>query len=411
MLTLEQKEIKLGLQENWQQFSWLVLVTGFVGGMVGIERTLLPQLAEEEFHIASTSAVLSFIVAFGITKALTNYFTGALANKLGRRKLLIIGWLIGLPIPWILMYATSWNLIIVANILLGLNQGLTWSSTVVMKIDLVGEKNRGLAMGLNEFAGYLAVGLVALLTGYLASRYGLRPYPFLIGVVFSVLGLLISTFIIKDTAHHVAVAETASDDKLRLRHVFRDTTLFNRNLSSITQAGLVNNLNDGMVWGLLPVLLSNRGFSLTEVGLVTAVYPGVWGFGQLFTGRLSDFVSRKVLLFWGMLLQGITLLLLAGAAALNQFIILAAFLGLGTALVYPTFLVAISENTNPGQRAESLGVFRLWRDMGYAVGALITGFLAEYYGLLSPLFFIGGLTLLSAMVIKFRMVSGRSSAN
>ncbi|WP_245590557.1 MFS transporter [Adhaeribacter aquaticus] len=398
---VETKSIKLGLRENWQQFAWLVLVTGFVGGMVGMERTLLPQLAESVFHIASTSAVLSFIVAFGITKAITNYFTGALANKLGRRNLLIIGWVIGLPIPWILMYTHSWNLVVLANILLGLNQGLTWSSTVVMKMDLVGEKNRGMAMGLNEFAGYLAVGLVALLTAYLASRFGLRPYPFMIGVVFSVLGLLVSLFIIKDTQFHVAAAKVA--DNLQLRRVFWDTTLFNRNLSAVTQAGLVNNLNDGMAWGLLPVLLANRGLHLTEIGLVTAIYPGVWGIGQLFTGRLADFVSRKSLLFWGMLLQGISLMLLVWATSLNQFIMISFFLGLGTALVYPTFMIAISENTNPAQRPESLGVFRLWRDLGYAIGALLTGVLLAYSGVSATIFAIAGFTVFSALVIQFRM--------
>lgn len=400
---METKTIKLGLRENWHQFSWLVLVTGFVGGMVGMERTLLPQLAESVFHIASTSAVLSFIVAFGITKAITNYFTGALANKLGRRNLLIIGWVIGLPIPWILMYTHSWNLVVLANILLGLNQGLTWSSTVVMKMDLVGEKNRGMAMGLNEFAGYLAVGLVALLTAYLAASFGLRPYPFMIGVVFSVLGLLVSLFIIKDTRFHVAATKT--DGNLQLRWVFWDTTLFNRNLSAVTQAGLVNNLNDGMTWGLLPVLLASRGLHLTEIGLVTAIYPGVWGIGQLFTGRLADFISRKSLLFWGMFMQGISLMLLVWATSLNQFILISFLLGLGTALVYPTFMIAISENTNPAQRPESLGVFRLWRDLGYAIGALLTGVLLVYSGVSGTIFAIAALTVFSAFIIQFRMQS------
>lgn len=271
-------EIKLGLKNNWQQFSLLVLINAFVGGMIGLERSILPQIAEVDFALAAKTAILSFIIVFGFTKAITNYFTGILANKIGRKNLLVIGWIFALPIPFILIQANSWNWIIFANILLGINQGLTWSSTVVMKIDLVGEKDRGLAMGINESAGYLAVGTVAFLTGWIASEYGLRPYPFYLGFVFAGLGLLLSWIFIIDTVHHVA-RETASSTIRKLKNIFWETSWKDNNLGSITQAGLVNNLNDGMVWGLLPILLATKGFEITEIAIIVAVYPIVWGFG------------------------------------------------------------------------------------------------------------------------------------
>jgi len=396
------QEVKLGLRNNWRQFVLLVVVNVFVGGMVGLERTILPQLAEERFALTAKTAILSFIVVFGISKAITNYFTGALADRTGRRNLLILGWVLALPIPFLLIYARSWSWIMAANVLLGMNQGLTWSSTVVMKIDLVGEKDRGLAMGLNESAGYLAVGATAFLTGWIAANYGLIPYPFYLGLVFAFLGLFFSVFFVKDTRHHVA-AESRDSTRPMLRNVFWETTWKDPNLGSVSQAGMVNNLNDGMVWGLFPILLAGLGFGLENIGIVAAVYPMVWGFGQLFTGRLADLLPKKGLLFWGMLLQGLSLLLMVWARSFWQFVILSVGLGLGTALVYPTFLAAIASFTNPAQRAESIGVFRLWRDLGYALGAIITGLSADLLGVRASVALIAALTVLSALVIWIRM--------
>lgn len=395
-------EVKLGLKENWKQFSILVIVNAFVGGMVGIERSILPQIAADEFGMLVKTAILSFIVVFGITKAITNYYTGVLANKVGRKNLLIIGWIIALPIPFILMYAPNWNWIVFANVLLGINQGLTWSSTVVMKIDLVGEKNRGLAMGINESAGYLAVGGVAFLTGWIASEYGLRPYPFYLGVGFAILGLIASWLLVKDTIHHLKSEQTVSKVPL-LSNVFWETTWKNPNLGSVSQAGLVNNLNDGMVWGLFPLLLATRGFSIEEIGIIVAVYPSVWGLGQLFTGKLADLFQKKLLLFWGMFLQALALLVMLKATSFSHFVLLSVVLGLGTALVYPTFLAAVADYTHPTQRAKSIGIFRLWRDLGYAVGAVITGIIADTLGLLTSVGTIASLTLISALIILIRM--------
>jgi MFS family permease len=394
--------VRLGLKENWKQFTLLVIVNAFVGGMVGLERSILPQIAEVEFHIAARSAILSFIIVFGITKALTNYLMGALANKFGRKNLLIIGWLIGIPVPFILMFAPGWNWIVAANILLGINQGLTWSSTVVMKIDLVGEKQRGLAMGLNEFAGYIAVAIVAFATGWIASEYGLRPYPFYLGIVLAIAGLLTSWLFIKDTRHHVA-HETSSSTVAKLKNIFWETTWKNKNLGSVTQAGLINNLNDGMAWGLFPILLATKGFTVGQIGIITAVYPAVWGIGQLFTGKMADHFCKKDLLFWGMLLQGLTLVALLFAGTMVHFIILSSLLGWGTAMVYPTFLATVAENTHPADRARSLGIFRFWRDLGYAAGAIITGIIADTAGLNASVLTIGLLTILSALIILLRM--------
>lgn len=396
------KEIKLGLKENRNQFILLVIVNAFVGGMIGLERSILPQIAEKEFHLAVKTAILSFIIVFGITKAITNYFTGSLANKFGRKNLLTIGWIIGIPVPFILMMATNWNWIIVANIFLGINQGLTWSSTVVMKIDLVGEKNRGLAMGLNEFAGYLAVAIVAFFTGWVANEYGLRPYPFYIGIALVFLGLITSWFFIHDTRHHVALESTESKVP-KLKRVFWDTTLFDRNLGSVTQAGLINNLNDGMAWGLFPILLTQKNYSIGEIGIITAIYPAVWGIGQLFTGKMSDHFRKKSMLFWGMLLQGIALLFFVFANSFIDFIVLSSILGWGTAMVYPTFLATIAENTHPIDRAKSIGIFRLWRDLGYAIGAILTGIIADAFGINASIIVIGILTVFSAIIIVARM--------
>ena len=394
--------MQLGLRQNWQQFSLLVLVNAFVGGMVGLERSILPQLALQEFGIASSVAVFFFIVVFGLVKAVSNYYAGHFANQVGRRKLLILGWIFAIPIPFLLMWAPSWNWIIVANVLLGLNQGFAWSSTVTMKVDLVGDKNRGLAMGINEFAGYISVGLVAFLTGWIAQNFGIRPYPFYIGIAFVGMGLGLSIFFVHDTQGHVAAAVGESHVP-RLKSIFWETTWADRNLGSITQAGLVNNLNDGMVWGLFPMLLLSKGFSLAEIGVITAIYPAVWGLGQLGTGKLSDLICQKDLLTYGLLLQAFALIGLIWAVSFSQFAGLSVLLGLGTAMVYPTFLSAIATHTHPLDRAKSLGIFRLWRDSGYAVGALLTGVLSAYFSYSISIASIAGLTVLSAVIVWKRM--------
>lgn len=394
--------VQLGLKENWKQFTLLVIINAFVGGMIGLERTIIPQIAEADFGLAAKTAILSFIVVFGVTKAITNYYTGTLANRLGRKNLLIIGWLFAIPVPIMLIYAPSWNWIMIANILLGINQGLTWSSTVVMKIDLVGEKDRGFAMGLNEFAGYLALAAIAFLTGWIANNYGLRPYPFYVGIGMAIVGLLLSWLFIEDTHKHVMLEATSSNIP-KLKSIFWETTWQHKNLGSITQAGLVNNLNDGMVWGLFPLLLVSKGFDLQQTGIIVATYPAVWGLGQLFTGRLADKYCKKTLLFLGMFLQGIALLGMIEANSFSMFIMLSSLLGIGTAIVYPTFLAAISDYTHPDQRPKSIGIFRLWRDLGYAIGAILTGLIADQFGLVAPILAIGLLTLVSSFIIKFRM--------
>lgn len=395
-------KINLGLKENWAQFSILVVVNAFVGGMVGLERTIFPKFAELEFGVASKTAILSFIIAFGVTKAITNYFTGKLANKVGRKNLLLLGWLIAIPIPFILIYAPSWNWVIFANILLGINQGLTWSSTVVMKIDLVGEKDRGLAMGLNEFSGYLAVGIIAFLSAFIADEYGITPFPFYLGIGMSFIGFFLSWLFVKDTRGFVKKENTTST-RSDLDNVFIETTFKNKTLSSITQAGLVNNLNDGMIWGLLPIILLTMDFGTKDIGIIAAIYPTVWGIGQLFTGKMSDHYSKKSMLFWGMLAQGLAILLLPYSSSYTQLAAIAAFLGLGTALVYPTFLSAIAQVTSPTQRAETIGVFRLWRDLGYAIGAIISGITADMFGVEYAVLLIGVITVASSVIIKCRM--------
>lgn len=405
----QMETIKLGLKENWKQFTLLVIINGFVGGMVGLERSILPQIAEQEFAMAARTAILSFIVVFGIVKAITNYYTGALANRFGRKNLLVAGWIVAIPIPFMLMFAPDWNWIIAANVLLGINQGLTWSSTVVMKIDLVGDKQRGFAMGLNEFAGYLSVAIVAFLSAYIAAEYGIRPYPFYLGIGLVVSGLLGSIFLIKDTRQHVA-AETVASPVARLKHIFSDTSWRHPNLGSVTQAGLVNNLNDGMVWGIFPILLAGKQFDLTEIGIVTAVYPAVWGLGQLFTGKMADKFCKKDMLFSGMFLQALALLAMVWAETMFQFIALSAILGWGTAMVYPTFLATVAENTHPLDRAKSIGIFRLWRDLGYAFGAILTGIIADLFSIQAAILFIGVLTLASALIIQYRMRCGEGNS-
>lgn len=394
--------IKLGLKENWQQFTILVIVNAFVGGMIGMERTIFPQFAESEFGVASKAAILSFITAFGITKALTNYFAGRLANKFGRRNLLIFGWILAVPIPFILISASGWNWVIFANILLGVSQGLTWSSTVVMKIDLVGEKKRGFAMGLNEFAGYFSVGVVAFLTGYIADKFGITPYPFYIGIFISLTGLLITLLWVKDTRAFVH-KESITDNTEQMEKVFIETTFKNKTLSSVTQAGMVNNLNDGMIWGLLPIVLLSLNYNTEDMGLITAVYPAVWGIGQLFTGSMSDVYSKKNMLFLGMLLQGIAILFIPAVSSFLLLSLISIILGLGTALVYPTFLSAVAQAASPAQRAESIGVFRFWRDLGYAIGAIVSGISADLFGMKAAIIIIGMITVISSLIIKLRM--------
>lgn len=396
--------IKLGLKENWKQFTLLVIINAFVGGMIGMERTIFPEFAETQFGISSKTAILSFITAFGITKAIANYYTGKLANRFGRLNLLLFGWLIAIPIPFILIFAPSWSWIIIANILLGISQGITWSSTVVMKIDLVGDKDRGLAMGINEFAGYFAVGVVAFFTGYIANKFGITPYPFIIGIVISILGFILTAFWVKDTRAFVKI-ESKQEHAQQLKNIFLETTFYNKTLSSVTQAGLINNLNDGMIWGLLPIVLMSLNFNNEGIGIITAVYPTVWGIGQLFTGKMSDLYPKKSMLFWGMFLQGIAILFIPYITGFLGLTIISATLGLGTALVYPTFLSTIAQATSPAQRAESIGTFRLWRDLGYAFGAIISGVTADLFGLDYAILLIGIVTIGSSVIIKLRMPS------
>lgn len=394
---------QLGLRQNWKQFSLLVLINAFVGGMIGMERSIFPDFASQVFGLESHAAMLSFIVAFGLSKAVTNYFSGRFANLYGRKNLLLFGWMMVLPVPLILNFASDWSWIIFSNVLLGISQGLTWSSTVVMKIDLVGDKNRGLAMGLNEFAGYLAVGLAAVLSAHLASEFGMRPIPFWVMMVIALVGLSLS-FFVRDTKVFVK-AEAKTKELLQTKGVFWNTTFKDKMLSSVTQAGLVNNLNDGMIWGLLPVLLISKGFELGEIGKIASIYPIVWGFGQLVTGKMADHFPKKGMLFWGMLVQGLAIIGLTFADSVSIYFLLSVVLGLGTAVVYPTFLTAIASGSHPIQRAESLGTFRFWRDLGYAVGALISGLMADQFGIPVAVGFIGIVTLISSLIIGFRMPS------
>jgi len=391
----------LGLKENKGQFVLLLIVNAFVGGMVGLERSIFPELALSEFGLDQNSAILSFIVAFGFAKAIANYFAGKLANRFGRKHLLTLGWIVGIPVPFMIIYANNWNIIVLANILLGINQGLAWSSTVVMKIDLVGPKQRGLAMGLNEFTGYLAVGIFAYLSSFLAVKYGVRPAPFYLGIGLSLLGLFTTLLFIKDTRAHMNTESIGAQNE-KDQNVFIETSFRNKTLSSTTQAGLVNNLNDGMIWGLLPVFLLNS-FTDLQIGWIAGIYPAVWGIGQLVTGKMSDSFNNKTMIFGGMLLQGLAILALPFAESFPHLVLIAVFLGIGTALVYPTFFVVISKNTHPSNRAESIGVFRLWRDSGYAIGALASGIIADVYGIEAAILAIGSITCLSAFVVRFRM--------
>ena len=400
--------LQLGLRANWQQFWLLVLVNAFVGAMVGLERTVLPLLADEEFGLAAASAATSFIVSFGIVKALANLFAGRFSDRVGRKQLLVVGWLFALPVPLIIIVAPSWWWIVVANVLLGINQGFTWSTTIIMKIDLVGPARRGLAMGLNEFAGYVALAGSALSTGWLAERYGLRPEPFLIGFAFALAGLLLSIFAVKETRGHAQ--QEARDSGLEpagsqpsFWSVFSLTSWRDRNLFSCSQAGMVNNLNDGLAWGLLPLYFAIGGLSVGQIGVLAAIYPAVWGFSQLGTGLASDRLGRKWLIVGGMWTQAIAITLFVLLDGYREWIGAAALLGLGTAMVYPTLLAAIADNTSPTWRGSAVGVYRLWRDSGYAVGALLAGIVADAFGFDWAIWGIAGLTLLSGAIVAVRM--------
>jgi len=399
--------VRLGLRENLAQFSLLVAVNALVGGMIGQERTVLPLLAERTFGLAAFTATTTFVVAFGATKALTNLATGALTDRVGRKPILVAGWLIGLPVPLLLIWAPSWSWVIAANVLLGVNQGMTWSTTVIMKIDLVGPARRGLALGLNEASGYGAVALTALVTGEIAARHGLRPEPFYLGIAFAALGLGLSTLFVRETrghAHHEASRpETVGDGADGFGSVFARATWRDPSLSAVSQAGLVNNAVDGLAWGILPLLFAADGLSVATIGVLAALYPGVWCVGQLFTGAWSDRVGRKPLIVAGMLLQGGALAMMAATDGFGLWALGSVLIGMGTALVYPTLIAAVGDVAHPSWRATAVGVYRLWRDAGYVVGALIGGVVADVLDVRAAVWVIAGLSVLSGLVVAARM--------
>jgi MFS family permease len=399
----ESHPIRLGLRENLGQFGLLVVINAFVGAMAGMERSILPAIADEEFHLAARTAIFSFIAVFGATKAITNLLTGRVADRGRRKPLLVAGWIVAAPVPFMLMWAPSWNWILIANALLGVSQGLTWSTTVIMKIDLVGPARRGLAMGLNEFAGYAAAAVAAFATGVVAARAGLRPEPFYLGVGFVAAGLVLSLFA-RETSGHVAVeSSTSAPASHQIDDVFWRTTFGDRNLSSVSQAGFVNNLNDGMAWGLLPLFFASAGMTLMQIGMLAAVYPAVWSIGQLATGPLSDRTGRKWLIAPGMWIQAVAIALVPTSDTFAGFAAAAALLGIGTAMVYPTLLAAIGDVAHPSWRASSIGVYRLWRDLGYAVGALLTGIVADVSGMDAAMWLVALLTFASGVVVSIRM--------
>lgn len=399
--------VRLGLRENWRQFSLLVLINAFVGGMVGIERTVVPLIGSEEFGLASTTLVTSFIVSFGVVKAFANLVSGQLADTWGRKRVLVLGWLAALPVPFMIMNAPDWSWIIAANALLGVSQGFAWSMTVIMKVDLVGPKSRGLAVGLNECAGYIALGLTAFATGYIASRYGLRPAPIYLGVAYAILGLALSVLLVRDTRAHVALEakHARPHSALSFGEVFALTSFKDRNLFAASQAGLVNNLNDGMSWGIFPLFYSAFGLGIERIGLLKALYPVTWGLLQVVTGPLSDRWGRKGLIVAGMWVQAGGLFLTAATRDFSWWIVGSVLLGLGTAMVYPSLIAAVSDASHPSWRARSLSVYRFWRDLGYAVGALAAGLIADQFGLAAAIAVIGALTFLSGMVAAISMQS------
>jgi len=386
----QSKPIELGLRPNIQQFLILVLVNAFVGAMIGLEQTVVPLIGKSEFGIESSAIIVSFIASFGAVKAVLNLLAGNLSDKWGRKNVLVLGWLFGIPVPIILLLAPNWNWIIFANILLGVNQGLAWSMTVNMKIDLVGKERRGLALGLNEFAGYVSVALVGFVTGYLASMYGLKPYPFYLGIAFATLGLIISWVIVKDTRKFTELEikndlsnenVNVSKPNLNFKQVFIQTSYKNRTLLSVSQAGLINNLIFGVTWGLFTLYFASFAVGISEIGFLKALHPGIWGVLQLLTGTFSDKVGRKVLIYPGMIIQGIGIWVVLFTGSMLGWIIGMSLLGVGTALVYPTLLAAISDVAHPKWRATSLGVYRFWRDLGFVFGAVGIGYIADLFGL------------------------------
>ena len=402
--------VRLGLKENWRQFALLIVINAFVGGMVGIERTVVPLIGSEEFGITSTTIVLSFIVSFGVIKALSNLVSGQLADAWGRKHVLVLGWLVGLPVPFMIVWAPSWGWIVAANALLGINQGLAWSMTVIMKVDLVGPRSRGLAVGLNEFAGYLAVGITAFLTGYLASRYGLRPVPIYLGAGYAILGAILSIVLVRDTRDHVRLEASAHSQQsapITFREVFTLTSFRDRNMFAASQAGLVNNLNDGMSWGIFPLFFASFGLGLERIGILKAVYPATWGILQIATGGLSDRWGRKGLIVAGMWIQSAGLFLTAATRQFEWWLVGSLLLGLGTAMVYPSLIAAVSDASHPTWRARSLSVYRFWRDLGYAIGALSAGIIADLFGMAWAIAIIGAVTFLSGAIVA-AVMTGRS---
>ena len=402
--------VRLGLKENLAQFALLVGVNALVGGMIGQERTVLPLLAKEVFGLTAFTATLTFIAAFGAVKAVTNFFAGTLSDRYGRKPVLVAGWIIGTPVPILLMWAPTWGWIVFANVLLGVNQGLTWSTTVIMKIDLVGPARRGFAMGLNEAAGYGAVAVTALATGFIAEHAGLRPAPFFLGLAYAALGLGLSTVFVRETRGHAqqeAAGHSVSNEQhreaLSTAEIFRLTSFRDKALSSCSQAGLVNNLNDGLAWGLFPILFASAGLSVGRIGVLAALYPAVWGVGQLYTGGLSDRVGRKPLIVAGMLIQGAAIAWIGATHTFAAWAAGAILLGAGTAMVYPTLLAAIGDVAHPAWRARSIGVYRLWRDGGFAVGALLAGILADAISIPAAIYAVAALTAASGLVAAFRM--------
>jgi MFS family permease len=404
-----ESNVRLGLRENIGQFSLLVLINAFVGGMVGLERTILPLLAEKEFGLASKTAILSFIISFGLTKAVTNLFAGVLSDRVGRKTLLVFGWIAGLPVPFLLIIAPSWSWVVAANILLGVNQGLCWSIAVVMKIDLVGPSKRGRAMGLNEFAGYIAVAVAALASGWIAAEFGLRPYPFYLGIGFASLGLLLSLLFVMDTDKHVAAESRNSSPAIRkgIREIFATVSWKSKTLFSCSQAGMINNLNDGMVWGLLPIYFASFGLTVSKIGQLAAIYPAVWGFLQLVTGPMSDRFGRKWMIVTGMWVQAVGIILIALWETNFAWIAGLVLLGIGTAQVYPTLIAAVSDVAHPTWRASAVGVYRFWRDAGYAVGAVASGLIADLFGIIPSILSIGALTGISGITAAIYMVETR----
>ena len=410
----EPRVVRLGLRENWRQFALLMLINALVGGMVGLERTVVPLIGAEEFRIASTTIVVSFIVSFGVIKAFSNLISGHFADVYGRKRMLILGWLVGLPVPFMIAWAPSWGWIIAANALLGINQGFAWSMTVIMKVDLVGPKARGLAVGLNEFSGYLSVGVTAFLTGYIAQRYGLRPQPFYLGVAYATLGLLLSALLVRDTRQHVSLEISRSapgHEAISFGEVFRRASFGDRNLFAASQAGLVNNLNDGMSWGIFPLFFASFGLSIERIGVLKAAYPAVWGILQTATGPLSDRWGRKGLIVAGMWVQAAGLLLTAVTRGFGWWLVGSLMLGIGTAMVYPTLIAAVSDASHPSWRARALSVYRFWRDLGYALGALSAGIVADLFGFAWAIAAAGALTFFSGAFVAVTMREAPASAS